>query len=168
MQYLYIQEAALVLHLAEKVVTFAVVWPISCEFWCEICSWLHEADRTKLQAQLAFAFCISHQFFQFLGRQSPLPPYCPLWTYLRGMLLKSISRKLSTPLLLPAGLATRGNKPTQLSLCHCSELCLPSKDPTGFRYCRVDALLGKKRQLLWGRGCVLTTAQPLGKSVKAF
>jgi len=50
MQYLYIQEAALVLHLAEKVVTFAVVWPISCEFWCETCSWLHEADRTKLQA----------------------------------------------------------------------------------------------------------------------
>lgn len=35
----------LVLYLAEKVVTFAVVWPIFCELWCEICPWFNEADK---------------------------------------------------------------------------------------------------------------------------
>lgn len=44
------------------------------------------------------------------GKAYPLSPHlpssCPLWMYWREIILKSISRKLSTPLLLPASLAT--------------------------------------------------------------
>jgi len=67
------------------------------------------------------------------------------------MLLKSISRKISTPLLLPAGLATRGIEPTQLSPCLYSEQCSPRKDPTGFDCCGGDALLGKERAFTGAR-----------------